>query len=80
MQIINSSTKSTSIYAIENVPKNVYIQDDMIVINLGTSALFINDNGWLVKKYESSQEIQEIVLCNSVAGIVSKNKIEIISL
>ena len=52
----------------------------MIVINLGTSALFINDNGWLVKKYESSQEIQEIVLCNSVAGIVSKNKIEIISL
>lgn len=80
MQIINSSTKSTSIYAIENVPKTVYIQDDMIVINLGTSALFINDNGWLVKKYESSQEIQEIVLCNSVAGIVSKNKIEIISL
>lgn len=80
MQIINSSTKSTNIYAIENVPKTVYIQDDMIVINLGTSALFINDNGWLVKKYESSQEIQKIVLCKSVAGIVSKNKIEIISL
>lgn len=80
MQIINSSTKKTNIYAIENVPKTVYIQDNMIVINLGTSALFINDNGWLVKKYEASQEIQEIVLCNEVAGIVSKNKIEIISL
>ena len=80
MQIINSNTKNTNIYAIENVPKTVYIQDDMIVINLGTSALFINDNGWLVKRYQSSQEIQKIVLCNNLAGIVSKNKIEIISL
>lgn len=80
MQIINSSNKHTNIYAIDNVPKTMYIQDNMIVINLGTSALFINDNGWLVKEYKSSQEIQKIVLCNEVAGIVSKNKIEIISL
>lgn len=80
MQIINSNTKDTKIYAIENVPKSIYVQDNMIAINLGTSALFINDNGWLVKKYQSSQEIQGIILCNDVAGIISKNKIEIISL
>ena len=80
MQIINSNTKDTNIYAIENVPKSILVQDNMIVINLGTKALFINSNGWLVKKYQSSQEIQKILLCNDVAGIVSKNKIEIISL
>ena len=80
MQIINSNTKDTNIYAIENVPKSILVQDNMIAINLGTKALFINSNGWLVKKYQSSQEIQKILLCNDVAGIVSKNKIEIISL
>lgn len=80
MQIINSNTKDTNIYAIENVPKSILVQDNMIAINLGTKALFINSNGWLVKKYQSSQEIQKILLCNDVAGIVSKNKIEMISL
>jgi hypothetical protein len=80
LQIINSNTKDSNFYAIESVPKSVLVQDNMITINLGTKALFINSNGWLVKKYQSSQEIQKILLCNDVAGIVSKNKIEIISL
>lgn len=80
MQIINGNTKDTSIYAVENVPKSILVQDNMIAVNLGTKVLFINSNGWLVKKYQSSQEIQKILLCNDVAGIVSKNKIEIISL
>lgn len=80
MKIINTNSQKEVIYAIENVPKTVYVQDNMIAINLGTSALFVNDNGWLVKKYQASKEIQKIVLCNNVAGIISKNKIEIISL
>lgn len=80
MKIINTNTQKETIYAIDNVPKSVYVQDNMIAINLGTSALFINDSGWLVKRYESSQEIQKIVLCSNLATIVSKNKIEIVSL
>lgn len=80
MQIINTNTKDINIYAVENVPKSILVRDNMIAINLGTKALFINSNGWLVKKYQSSQEIQNILLCNEVAGIISKNKIEIISL
>lgn len=80
MQIINSNTKDTSLYAIENVPKSILVQGNMIAVNLGTTVLFINSNGWLVKKYQSSQEIQKILLCDEIAGIVSKNKIELISL
>lgn len=80
MKIINTNTKKEVIFAIDNVPKAIYVQDNMIGINLGTSAIFVNDNGWLVKKYQSSQEIQEIVLCDNIGAIVSKNKIEIISL
>lgn len=82
MQIVNSATSNVTTYAIENVPKTIYIQDDMIAINLGTSVLFVNENGWLVKKYQSfnEKEIQGIVLCNNVAGIISKDKIEVVSL
>lgn len=80
MKIINTNTQKEVIFAIDNVPKAIYVQDNMIGINLGTSAIFVNDSGWLVKKYQSSQEIQEIVLCDNIGAIVSKNKIEIISL
>ena len=80
MQIIDSATKSVTTYAIESVPKSITIRDNVIVVNLGTNALFIKDNGWLEKKYESSHEIQQIVFSGDIAGIVSKNKIEIISL
>lgn len=82
MQIINSSnTNSVSTYKIENTPKEIYVQGNMIAVNLGTSVMFISDSGWLVKEYQSKrEEIQNIVMCNEVAGIISKNKISIISL
>ena len=41
---------------------------------------FINTNGWLVKRYIGSQEITKVVLSNSIAGIVYRDRIEIINL
>lgn len=82
MQIINSNNMDDiNKYEIENTPKKLYTQGNMIAVNLGTSVMFINDNGWLVKKYESNkEEIQNIVMCDEIAGIISKDKIYIISL
>ncbi len=82
MQIINSNNiESINTYKIENTPKRIYTQGNMIAVNLGTSVLFINNNGWLVKEYESNgEEIQSIVMCNEIAGVISKNRINIISL
>ncbi|MDO5555969.1 MAG: DUF5711 family protein [Clostridia bacterium] len=80
MKIINNDFEKEITYVIENIPKAICVKDNMIAINLGTNALFINENGWLVKDYKASQEIQKIVLCGNIAGIVSKNKIEVISL
>lgn len=82
MQIINSNNiEDIKTYEIDNIPKKIYTQGNMIAVNLGTSIVFINDNGWLVKKYESNEEeIQNIVMCDEVAGIISKNRINIISL
>ena len=82
MQIINSNNiNDINKYTIKNTPKKVFAHGNMIAVNLGTTILFINDNGWLVKQYESKkEEIQNIVMCDGIAGIISKNKIHIISL
>ncbi len=80
LQITDIDSKKVSNYTLENIPKKVYVQGEIIAVDLGTSVVFINDRGWLVKKYQSSQEIQEIVFCNNVAGIVAKNTIKILPL
>lgn len=79
MQIIDTNTKNATTYSMQSTPKSIIVKDDIIAVDLGTSALFIKDSGWLQKKYESSHEIQNIILGSELAGIISKNKIELIS-
>lgn len=75
--IINNSTSS---YELGGIPKSIYSYKDVTAVNLGTEAVFIKTNGWLSKRYKSNQEIQNIILTNSIAGIVYKNKVEIVKL
>jgi len=51
----------------------------IIAVNLGTEIHFVNLNGWLEKKYKSSQEAKDIVLGTSVAGIVYRDRIKILT-
>ena len=76
--VVNASGTEKE-YEIEE-PKDVYISDNMIILNLGSKVLFYNNSGWLVKKYYATQEINKIVVCNGLAGIVYNNKIELVSL
>ena len=61
-------------------PRSVHAYGNMTGINLGTEVLFINSNGWLVRRYRSSGDVQNIVMCDSIAGIVHRNRVEVISL
>lgn len=67
-------------YEVEGTIKYLQVYDANIVINLGTEAEFINTLGWLQKKYKSKQEISNIVLGSSVAGVVYRDRVEIINL
>ncbi len=80
VNIINSENKSTSLYTTESVTKEVYTNNNVIALNLGSEVEFINTNGWLLKRYTAEQEITSIVLSSSIAGIVYRDKIEIINL
>ncbi len=67
-------------YSIKKEPKSMVAFGNIIAINFGTEALFINNSGWLIKNYTSSQEIQSITISNNLAGIIFNDKIEILSL
>ncbi len=65
----------------DDIPKQIDTNEKNVIgINIGTEALFVNNNGWLIKKYNSQQEIEKIVIGEGIAGIISKGKIKLISL
>lgn len=80
VEIVNINNKKTSTYMLDGVAKEIYSYNDTIAINLGSEVHFISTNGWLKKKYTSSQEIKKIVLGSSCAGIIYRNKIEIVDI
>lgn len=80
VEIYNTTSKKQNIYNFNGVAKKVYSYGNIIAIDLGSEVLFINMNGWLIKKYNSAQNIKNIVLTDNLAGIVYRDKIEFISL
>ena len=80
IEIVNTGNKKTNIYTLDGVSKEIYSYHDAIAINLGSEVHFISTNGWLIKKYTSSQEIKKILIANNFAGIVYRNKIEIVNI
>ena len=80
VEITNTSSGKTNIYNIEGVASALEAFGNVIAINLGTEVDFINTNGWLIKRYNSSTEINNIILGENIAGIVYADKIEILNL
>lgn len=80
LQIVDITTSEKKVYPLDREPKSVHVFGNVVAINFGTEILFINNSGWLIKNYTSSQEVQDIVLSNDLAGIIFKDKVEILSL
>ncbi len=80
LEIYNTTNNKSYTYTINGIAKEVYGKDDVIAANLGSEVYFINEMGWLIKKYSSSQEIRGIVISNNIAGIIYRNKIEFLGL
>lgn len=80
IKIINSTTQKENTYKFEGVIKEMYCCGSEIALNLGSEIHFVDTNGWLIKKYTSNQEVRKIVISNEVAGIIYRNKIELIKL
>ena len=75
----NIQNNSENTYEIPNAIKEVKMYGDIIAVNLGSEVYFINTNGWLERRYVSSQEVTDVLLGTTIAGIVYRDKIEIIN-
>ena len=80
INIMNSDNKNISTYKVDSVIKEIYTSDNVIALNLGAEVEFVNTNGWLLKKYSAKQEINNVALSDSLAGIIYRDNIEIINL
>ena len=80
VNITNIDNKSSKQYTVNYVAKEIFTNVDIIALNLGTDIEFINTGGWLVKRYVANQEITNVVVSSNIAGIVYRDKIEIINL
>lgn len=77
----NVENNIEKLYILEHdVPKSLVAKNNIIGLNFGNEAQIVNSSGWLMKKYTSNKQIQSIVLADNIAGIVYKDKIEIIGL
>lgn len=80
IRLINNNSLKESKYKFSGVAKEIYTARNKIAINLGSEIHFINTNGWLIKKYTAGQEARNIVISEKIAGIVYRDKIEIVKL
>lgn len=81
MSIKNVNSLSENLYILKNdLPKSMIVSTNLIGINLGTEVQIVSSNGMLLKSYKSKQEIKNLVVGDSIAGIIYKDKIELIGI
>ncbi len=80
LKLKNVSNNTENIYLTSGVLKSIEVGEDITALNFSTEVHFVNTNGWLIKRYVSSQGVTDIVVGDSIAGIVYRNKIEVITL
>ncbi len=78
VKLINTTSQKECMYKFYGVTKELYSCGGKIAINLGSEIHFIDTNGWLIKKYTSSREIRGLVITDEIAGIIYRDKIEIV--
>lgn len=77
--IKNINNKSENLYILNSdLPKTLFSSGNVMALNLGNEVQIVDSNGWMLKKYTSGKQISNIVLGDNIAGVIYKNRIEII--
>lgn len=81
MIIKNTNSKLESLYILNNdLPQLMQVCGNNIALNNGNEIQIVNSKGWLLKRYTSNNQIKSIVTGDTIAGVIYKNRIEIIDL
>lgn len=81
MSIKNTAGKSDNLYILgTDTPKKLKVTENLICLNLANEVRVVSSGGWLLKRYTTKSEIQDIVVGDSIIGIIYNNKIEVIGI
>ncbi len=80
VKIINEKNSSENTYLLEQMPSGLYCSDNILAVDMGNEIIFLNHSAWLLKHFTSRQNYKNIVVGDSVAGIIYRDRVEIISL
>ena len=80
INILNPQNASLNTYEFKGTVKEVYANAEKIAINTGSEVHFVGLNGWLIKKYDSYNEVHNVILGDSIAGIIYKDKIKVLEI
>ncbi len=81
MSIKNTAGKSDNLYILgSDTPKKLKVTPNLICLNLANEVRVVSSGGWLLKRYTTKSEIQDIVVGDSIIGIIYNNKIEVIGI
>ena len=80
VKVINEKNSSESTYLLEQMPSGLYCSDNVLAVDMGNEIVFLNHSAWLLKHFTSRQNYKNIVVGDSVAGIIYRDRVEIISL
>lgn len=73
--VINTSNSKEHKYVLNQIVKEIYVTDNAIALNCGKELHVIGKNGWLIKKYISKKEIDNIIISKRLVGIIEKNRL-----
>lgn len=80
IHIVNTSDYQEKIYKLDYATKDIFANDSIIAINIGTEIYFLDTNGWLKKKYTANQEITNVKFSDNLATVIYKDKVIIVNL
>ena len=80
VKIINEKNSSENTYLLEQMPSGLYCSDNILAVDMGNEIVFLNHSAWLLKHFTSRQNYKNIVIGDNVAGIIYRDRVEIISL
>jgi len=79
LKIFNTSNGKTIEYKLMEMPKELYVKDNVIAVNYGTDVEIISvQSGWLIKKYVSRKDIRNVLISSASVAIEYNDEIRLI--
>ena len=68
------------VYNLKDSAKSICTSRNVIAVNVGNEIDFIDRSGILIKKYTSLKNVKDVIVGENIAGIVYKDRVEIVNL